>query len=340
MVTKTRKQIVAAPRRMTRRARKAHVAESLLNAVPDKTSLVLAYLETCEVLRMEGMNREWRAAARRGSLWTRIAFPRREAGRLDDAALARLLAKVDAGTHTKSLSLVGCTRLTGHASLVKIFGSPVLEELDMRVQGEGYVGALYGSLDLYLLTGFTLNTVGRSRSALRKVHFSRQRNASNVFGCYDDPLYSSAVRVAEATARRHRRDGTRCGECDKSICDAYPEFRDRDDDSNFDDSDEDIPWQLHSPACDKCGQFKCGHTSGSSCDWMGTCRMCRVTLCSRCDFMGKCDECNRQGCSACFDTTPCDQCNREFCTDCKFACFCDNCNTPYCEVYPRRLFCF
>lgn len=319
--------VVPAPkprRRVTRSARRARIGEALLAAIPDKTSLLLAYLDTSEIIRMALMNTEWQTKVFSGGaqLWSRIKFPAAAALRLDDTGFLSFLRKIDAKHHTVSLSLVGCVNVHfSHMILAHIVHLKKLVELDLRVEGESYVGPKNGRLDASVLGEYFTNCVGRASFTLEKLHLTRARNTENHFECYDDDFYVVMVCMAHATARRHRRVGTRCGECGAGACDAFPTFRDgtdpawvHEEDPNFMEynvdlsMDEGIPYELCVPNCDRCGEFKCGRAPDSHCDTMSTCRDCRVTLCSGCDHSGGCDICHRSGCSECVDSTPCDIC--------------------------------
>lgn len=71
------------------------------------------------------------AVAAQGELWKRIELPRRVAIRCTDTWLAHLLERVDARSHTESISLKCCIKVSG-SGLSPLQGSTALREVDLR----------------------------------------------------------------------------------------------------------------------------------------------------------------------------------------------------------------
>jgi hypothetical protein len=314
--------------RVTRAAHKSRVAAALLNAHPDQREL-LAHLTQVELLALEGVSKHWAKAAKQWQLWVQVGpFPAAAARRIDDDQLEALLVKVDAKEHAKSVSLVGCTSVEG-PGLVPVMRSAVLEVLDLRVMGESYVGELRASLSFLLMSvsfRSLLDEKLRVGEALSTVRINLARHGRSNQECYEGYAQILFNRVRESRAYRHKRSGTKCGECGCDACAPFPEFVETNREGWAD-----PPYQLFSGPCDECGLWKCGMSWESRCDYMSTCNLCQKTFCSSCNFVSSCDICHQHACPDCAITTPCELCDRVTCMDCGDAHWCDTCGKPYCS---------
>lgn len=275
---------------------------------------VLSYLDLRSLVKFTGVSNTCKSIVFNempAATWCEIDL---SGSHITDDQLRTLLRNVKAKENTRVLSVVGCVNVRG-PGLEPLFGSTVLEDIDLRVRGslplKGELGKLHGP------SGLAENSVARTLLSmltfpvhmnLRRVAIRPQEKYTNLSRSlnYSSPMLRHLFQYLEV-ARNSLPEPPMNQQNTCSLC------------------------FVHAEATDEIVCATCNHHFCKSCAMPAKCSDCPKLKCQWCSNVVNCARCNKQSCAG-HGFEGCEFCDRVFCPDCHDDLeLCVVCNIHFCS---------